>query len=362
MKASLFCAARYIGAAPHDTWPLSGEYYSSEAAMRSIETTFDQFRCADEFGFDWVTVAEHHFSGFSLTPNPMVMAGALCQIVRRARIAVLGPTIPILNPVRVAEELAMIDTMSGGRLVAGMMRGTPNEYVTYNVNPAESRERFAEALELIRRAWTETRPFGWLGRYYQYRTISIWPRPVQQPHPPLYMSASSPEAGEFAAKNHIGVGFAFTTVPLAKSAVQHYRACARAAGWEPRAENVIYRAMFHVADTDDEAFADIGTLPPRISLVDQNKAIAEGVRQSGYYGADSLAQQQRTSRRELADRIALGQIIVGAPDSVLSQVRRIRDEIGAGVIDLVVGAQLGEKTLRSIELFGTKILPHLREL
>ena len=67
MKASLFCAARYMGAAPHDIWPLSGEYYSSDAAVRSMQTTFDQFRCADEFGFDWVTVAEHHFSGFSLT-------------------------------------------------------------------------------------------------------------------------------------------------------------------------------------------------------------------------------------------------------------------------------------------------------
>ena len=185
MKASLFCTARYIGTAPHDIWPLSGEYYSSEAAVHSMQTTFDQFGCPDEFGFDWVTVAEHHFSGFSLTPNPMVMAGALSQIVRRAKIAVLGPTLPILNPVRVAEEFAMLDTMSGGRLVAGMMRGTANEYVTYNINPAESRERFAEALHLIRRAWTETRPFGWLGRYYQYRTISIWPRPVQQPHPPV---------------------------------------------------------------------------------------------------------------------------------------------------------------------------------
>jgi alkanesulfonate monooxygenase SsuD/methylene tetrahydromethanopterin reductase-like flavin-dependent oxidoreductase (luciferase family) len=107
MKASLFCAARYIGEAPHDVWPLSGECYSADAAVRSMQVTFDQFRCADEFGFDWVTVAEHHYSGFSLTPNPMVMAGALSQIVHRAKIAVLGPTLPILNPVRVAEELAM---------------------------------------------------------------------------------------------------------------------------------------------------------------------------------------------------------------------------------------------------------------
>jgi len=185
---------------------------------------------------------------------------------------------------------------------------------------------------------------------------------VQQPHPPLYMSGSSPEAGEFAARNHIGIGFAFTTVPLAKSAVQHYRACARDAGWEATAEDVIYRAMFHVADTDEEAFADMSKLPPRISLVDQNKAIAEGVRQSGYYGADAVAQRQRTSRRELADRIALGQVIVGGPDTVLAQVRHIRDELGAGILDLVVGAQLGDRTLHSIELFGSKVLPRMREL
>jgi len=90
MKASLFCATRYIGEAPHDIWPLSGEYYSREAAVRSMQVTFDQSRCADEFGFDWVTVAEHHYSRFSLTPNPMVMAGALSQIVQRAKIAVLA--------------------------------------------------------------------------------------------------------------------------------------------------------------------------------------------------------------------------------------------------------------------------------
>ena len=230
MKASLFCNPQYMGSAPQDVWPLSGEYFVADVAVRSMQTTLAQFRLADEFGFDWVTVAEHHYSPFSLSPNPMVLAGALCQVVHRAKIAVLGPTVPILNPVRVAEELAMIDVMSGGRLVAGLMRGTANEYVTYNINPAESRERFAEALHLIRRCWTQPEPFGWAGQYYEYRTISIWPRPVQHPHPPIFMSAASPESGEFAAHNRLGVGFAFTTLPHAKKAVTHYRACARATG------------------------------------------------------------------------------------------------------------------------------------
>ncbi|HUB96561.1 MAG TPA: LLM class flavin-dependent oxidoreductase [Stellaceae bacterium] len=361
MKASLFCSARYMGRTEREGWPLPADTFSTDVAVRSMQTTFDQFRLADEFGFDWVTCAEHHYSSFSLTPNPMVMAGALTQIVKRAKIAILGPTIPILNPVRVAEEFAMVDTMSGGRLIAGMMRGTPNEYVTYNINPSESRERFAEALHLIRRAWIETQPFGWLGRYYQYRTVSIWPRPVQKPHPPLYMSGASPEAGDFAAKNHIGLGFAFTTVPGAKKSVTYYRERCHAYGWDPQPSDIIYRAMFHVADTDEQAFADVSTLPPRVSLSEQNAAISQALLETEYYGRDKMEQRQRTSRRELAERIELGQIIVGSPETVLSQVKRIRDEVGAGIVDCVVGVQLGERTLHSIETFGTKVLPRMRD-
>jgi alkanesulfonate monooxygenase SsuD/methylene tetrahydromethanopterin reductase-like flavin-dependent oxidoreductase (luciferase family) len=361
MKASLFCTARYMGPTPQGVWPLAGAYCSPETAARSMQTTLDQFRCADEFGFDWVTVAEHHYSGFSLTPNPMVLAGALTQIVRRARIAVLGPTIPILNPVRVAEEFAMLDAMTGGRVVAGMMRGTPNEYVTYNINPSESRARFAEALEIIRRAWTEPQPFGWQGRYYQYRTISIWPRPVQQPHPPIYMSGSSPEAGEYAAQNRIGLGFAFTTVPLAAKAVRHFRDQARRAGWEPVPEDVMYRIGFYVAETDAEAFADMSAAPPRVSLTDSNAAINAAIAETDYYGRDA-AQRSRTATRELRDRIEQGQILVGSPDTVVKQIKRIRDELGAGILDCTLAVQLGDKTLRSIELFGTRVLPKIREL
>ena len=100
----------------------------------------------------------------SLNPNPMVMAGALTQVVKRAKIALLGPNIPINNPIRVAEEFAMLDTLTGGRVVAGLMRGTGNEYVTYNVNPSESRERFAEAVDLIRMAWSQTTPVRLAGQ------------------------------------------------------------------------------------------------------------------------------------------------------------------------------------------------------
>jgi alkanesulfonate monooxygenase SsuD/methylene tetrahydromethanopterin reductase-like flavin-dependent oxidoreductase (luciferase family) len=361
MKAALFCTSRYMGKAPEGVWPLPNEYCAPDIATRSMTTTLDQFRLADTFGFDWVTVAEHHYSSFSMSPNPMVLAGALTQVVKRAKIAVLGPTLPILNPVRVAEELAMLDAMTGGRIIAGLMRGTPNEYVTYNINPSESRARFAESLEIIRRAWTEPQPFGWQGRYYQYKTISIWPRPVQKPHPPIYMSGSSPEAGELAARNRIGLGFAFTTVPLAKKAVAHYRAQARAAGWEPSPDDVIYRIGFHVAETDDEAFADMKATAPRVSLTTANAAINAAVAETAYYGRDE-AQANRTATRDLLDRIEQGQVLVGGPDTVVKQIKRIHDELGAGILDCPLAAQLGDKTMRSIELFGTKVLPRIRGL
>ena len=124
MKAALFSPMRYQGPSSGTGWPIPGTTYSVEAAEKSMRSALAQFRLADEVGFDWVTVAEHHYSPFSLNPNPMLTAGALTQIVRRAKIALLGSTIPILNPVRVAEEFAMIDTMSGGRVIAGMLRGT----------------------------------------------------------------------------------------------------------------------------------------------------------------------------------------------------------------------------------------------
>src|ERR687883_813165 len=223
VKAAIFSRVPYLGPSVDNVWPVPADSYSSEVAEQSMDEALEQFQLADELGFDWVTVAEHHYAPFSLTPNPMVMAGALTQRVRRAKIALLGANIPIQNPVRVAEEFAMLDVMTGGRVIAGMLRGTPNEYITYATNPAESRDRFEEALKLIVRAWTEPQPFGWEGRHFQYRSISIWPRPVQRPHPPIYMSGSSPESGELAARHRVRLGFAFTTVPLGRTAGAHYR-------------------------------------------------------------------------------------------------------------------------------------------
>lgn len=364
MKAAIFSRVPYLGPARGDIWPVPVDTYTSELAQASLDASLEQFQLADELGFDWVTVAEHHYSPFSLTPNPMVLAGALTQRVKRAKIALLGSNIPIQNPVRVAEEIAMLDLMTGGRIVAGMLRGTPNEYVTYATNPAETRERFEEALALIVRCWTEPQPFGWQGRYFEYRDISIWPRPVQQPHPPIFMSGSSPESGEFAARQQISIGLAVTSLPLATKAAAHYRAQARLAGWQPTPDNVLYRVVAHVAETDEQALDDLQTpgLAPAVRLSGANPALEAAVAGAGYHGRDREAQATRHRMGAIQERIQLGQLLAGSPETVFEQIRTLQREIGAGILDISFQPVSREKSMRAIELFGARVLPRLRDL
>jgi len=365
VKAAIFTPVPYMGPAPRGTWPVPTSEFSIDVAERSMATSLDHFELADQLGFDWVTVAEHHFAPMSLTPNPMIMAGALTQRIKNARIALLGATIPMLNPVRVAEEFAMLDTLTGGRVVAGMLRGTSNEYVTYATNPAESRERFEEALELIIRTWTEPQPFGWQGRYFEYRAISIWPRPVQKPHPPIYMSGSSPESGEFAARHRLKLGFAVTTLPLASQAACYYREQASVYGWTPLPEDILYRLTVHVADSDEQAMEDLnatGAGAVRAGFALSNRVLDDTVANLGYYGRDVVNQRGRLQPHTLEDRIALGQLITGSPETVVRQIRSIRDELGCGVLDLIFQPVGDDKVRKAIELFGTQVLPQIRDL
>ncbi|MDE0056983.1 MAG: LLM class flavin-dependent oxidoreductase, partial [Defluviicoccus sp.] len=207
---------------PDQDWPVANSKFVPDRATALYRTYIDTMVYAEECGFDWIGCNEHHFSPYGL--------------------------VPLLNPIRVAEEYAMLDVMSGGRLIAGFMRGIPHEYVAYNVAPGESWERLDEASELILKAWTEPEPFGWEGKHYKYRAVSIWPRPIQQPHPPILMSASSPESARFAARHRAKMGMVMLTdIEAAKDCIRIYRETAREHGWEPALDDILIGAHTCVA-------------------------------------------------------------------------------------------------------------------
>ena len=358
MKVSFFETVRYVPPQPLPAeWPVPSGAYDPEAGARAYGAMIERLQYVEQLGFDWVSVSEHHYSPRILTPSPIVSAAFIAARLRRITIAVLGPIVPHSNPVRVAEELAMLDTLAQGRLVVGLLRGTANEALTYDLNPQEARERTDEGMALILRAWTEPRPFGWQGRHFRYRTVSIWPRPLQQPHPPTYALGTSRESCEFAARHRLGCGVSYGPFEVMARATRYYREqCARH-GWEPSPEHIIYRANMLVADTDEEAHARLGAQPKEAPF-----SMRAGVRDAiSTLDARNIAGEARAA----VVTGALPTTFVGSPDTVVEQVRRCREVIGAGVLDLSLhppGSSDLDPLMRALDLFGTKVLPRIREI
>src|SRR5215510_13375573 len=143
------------------------ELYDPQVGHELYNTYLDELVYAEEVGFDGVCVNEHHQNAYGNMPSPNLIASILARQTETIRIAVVGNALPLYNPpTRVAEEFAMIDCISGGRLIAGMVVGGGPEYYSNGLNPAEARGRFSEAVDLIIRCWTEPGPFQWNGRYY----------------------------------------------------------------------------------------------------------------------------------------------------------------------------------------------------
>jgi alkanesulfonate monooxygenase SsuD/methylene tetrahydromethanopterin reductase-like flavin-dependent oxidoreductase (luciferase family) len=359
MKVSYFETARYR--APRTLpaeWPVPPDAYDREAGAESYRGMVERMQFVEELGFDWISVAEHHYSPNRLTPNPVVSAAHLAAYARKITIAVLGPIVSQSNPVKVAEELAMLDNMLPGRLVVGMLRGITGEYLTYGLNPAEARERTTEAMELVLKAWTEPQPFGWQGRHFQFRTVAVWPRPRQQPHPPTYALGTSRESCEFAARHHLGLGVSYAPFDIIAKATRYYRERCAEYGWQPTPEQIIYRANILIGETDAEA-EELRAAQRRAR---QAFPLSEGVR-------DALLQLDIRNVAGEARTPNVGGVLptnfVGAPDTIVEQIRHCREESGAGVIDLmfqIPGSNDLSFLMRSLELFGKKVLPHIREV
>src|SRR5690348_17255686 len=158
---------------------------------------------AANLGWDGVCVNEHHQTAYGTMPSPNIIAAMLTQRLKgQTKIAIVGNALPLHDdPLRVAEEIAMLDVISGGRIISGFVRGTGMEYFSYNINPTLSRERMNEAHDLIIEAWTRPGPFVFEGDHYNYRYVNVWPRPIQQPPPIWLPGTASMETIDFAARH-----------------------------------------------------------------------------------------------------------------------------------------------------------------
>jgi alkanesulfonate monooxygenase SsuD/methylene tetrahydromethanopterin reductase-like flavin-dependent oxidoreductase (luciferase family) len=338
------------------------EICDREIAKRSFDHFLEYAGMADELGFDWISVSEHHSSPLILSSSLMPLAGALTQIVKRARIALLGPLAPISNPVRIAEEIAVVDQLSGGRVVVLPLRGTPNEFNVYvPVEGTKTQTMTQEASRLIRKALSEPRPFAWESEHYHYPRVAVWPRPIQQPFPPMYFSGNSLNSALFAGRDHLGVCLSFHQPSVVAAIVSSYQAEAAAAGWEPTLDDIVYRGFAVVADTDEKAAEIESTfVPPPLRFL--LKGPAPGPTDA--FGALGTPGNGHAPDAGPAPYGVGRMLFSGSPETVAQQIESFHAETGVGVIDIVFscGQNPPEVIRRSIELFGREVLPRVREV
>src|SRR2546423_5979342 len=213
----------------------------------------DELVAAEQWGWDGICVNEHHQNVYGTMPSPNLIAAMLTQRTQRCRIGIIGNALPLHDdPLRVAEEIAMLDVISGGRIISGFVRGTGMEYYSYNVNPTWSRDRFYEAHDLIIKAWTEPGPFRWVGKHYKHNYVNIWPRPLQKPHPPIRLPGTgSLETVDYAASKRYPFMMVFSPVEHQRKAYDLYRRLAEEKyGYEAAPEQLAFCVPVYVADTD----------------------------------------------------------------------------------------------------------------
>ena len=354
----------------HDSaWvTLSNRHYDPERGHGLYNEYLDEMERAETLGYDGVGVNEHHQSAYGTMPAPNLMAAALVRRTARAKIAILGNALPLRDhPLRVAEEIALLDVLSGGRIISGFVRGIGCEYISLGVNPTHSRERFHEAHDLIVRAWTEDGPFAFEGRHYHVRYANIWPRPLQRPHPPIWLpSQGSVETIRWGAERRYPFVSVFTSLTHAQRLVDEYKAAAAAAGYEAPASQIGFAVPTYVAETDARARAEAE--PHMLWLFRRGLRIPPHfLLPPGYVTEASLrkflAARLPTPAELSFDQLEReGYVLVGSARTVTQRLQEIQKRLGFGVF--IVSGRTGdmprEKALKTQELFAREVMPHFR--
>ena len=214
-----------------------------------------EYQLVEEVGFDGIMLNEHHNAPFCMQAQITVWASILAAATERVKIVLLGTPLPTIeNPVAISESLSMIDMISKGRLVAGIVRGAGTEQFANNVNPAFNRDRFYEAHELLVKTWTEPGPWRWEGDHYQLRVVNPWALPLQKPHPRIWVpGVASPETIVWCAENRYPYICLNTTIEQTKQIWQLYEDTAQETGYTSGPEHRGYLIRVHVQDTEEHA-------------------------------------------------------------------------------------------------------------
>ena len=367
-------------------------HFEPAHGSKLLNQYLDEKIYSDELGFDGLMLNEHHATPFCLGSVMDVEAAILARVTRRAKIVLLGNPVPTVgNPLRMAEELAMIDLISGGRLIPGWVRGAGSEQIANNTNPAYNREYFEEGVEFIVKAWTTPGPFRYEGKHFHYRFVNPWVLPLQKPHPPIWIPGLvSPDTAIWCAKKRFPYIALGTKLAPTVELWDIYTDAAGREGYQAGPENFGYLQPVFVADTQERAeelgkrFLFAGSFahfarpewmfPPGYNSKEATRRMArlaanpnlpgKPIHQGGGNETDeelepikrAIYESYPQTRKDL-------QMIAGTPDNVVRELRKVLEVLRPGIFSFWIDGPVGVKDrMRCLELLGKEVMPAVREI
>jgi alkanesulfonate monooxygenase SsuD/methylene tetrahydromethanopterin reductase-like flavin-dependent oxidoreductase (luciferase family) len=325
-----------------------------------ISETTEQVQYAEELGFHSAWLAEHHFTRYSIGSSSLIMATHLAARTKKIRVGTAVLVSPLHNPLRLAEDTATHDLISGGRLDVGFGRGTSGyEYHGYNVDPEESQDRFQESIKIIQGLWT-TPDFTFEGKHFQVSHANLVPLPVQQPHPPIYIAATrTPTTLDFA----VSTGHALCIAVVQDTAdaldlCQRFVDLSKEAGFNVPKARIPFFRYFYVAESEEQAVKDTkGKLNWVIDIMQWRRFINKG---SEVYQRMADWRRTRTELPLSYEYLRENRAVIGTPDQCAARIKEFQEQgIDYFGCNFDFGGMEHEKVLHSMELFAREVMPRL---
>ena len=346
-------------------------YCDPNVANDLYDRYLDLWCACDEIGLE-IMLNEHHQTATCIIPAAPIMLGILARQTKKSRLLILGNPIPNRSqPVRVAEEIALVDVISKGRVECGFVRSVPYEAAPANILPHRGTERLWEAHDLILKAWTShDGPFNFEGEWYHHRQVNIWPRPYQQPHPPIWITiGSKTTAVPVAQHKYVGAVF-LAGYSKIRSIFDGYReSYLDTHRCYPELDKLAYLGLCFVGENEREAEEGANKL---LWYMESNKVPPVWSNPPGYHSPEISAKVIRGAggthvpqKPKLSEQIAFGNVFAGTPDQVYKQIKAFWEYSG-GFGHMLIMGQAGflsdADALKSMRLYNDEVYPRLREL